>query len=183
MHSGISLSSASHQLRRLEDREFISKLSRGFWANVKHPHFSAYGTTPYLLGAEQGYISFLTALHYHEMISQIPKAIQLASTGHARVLYTKIGNYEFFQLKPELMIKGVAWSDVACPYRMALPEKALFDTLYLATRKGNRFASLPELELPKQFDKKLFFKFCHSTAVMPTIQSAIISRASKYFVR
>jgi hypothetical protein len=49
-------------------------------------------------------------------------------------------------VKPEMMRGGVDWSEGKCPYRIASPEKALLDTLYISTRKGKRFAQLPELD-------------------------------------
>ncbi len=35
--------------------------------------------------------------------------------------------------------------------KLALPEKALFDFLYLSPPRGRLFAALPELELPRGF--------------------------------
>ena len=43
-------------------------------------------------------------------------------------------------------------------YLIASPEKALLDLLYLSSRKGNRFESLPELDLCENFNKKTFWK-------------------------
>jgi len=51
-----------------------------------------------LMGKEQGYVSFLIALHLHGLVSQIPKTIQIATTGHARTLGSPIGRYEFLQI-------------------------------------------------------------------------------------
>lgn len=39
----------------------------------------------------------------------------------------------------------------ASGYWIASPEQALVDTLYLRKTKGERFASLPELTLPRRF--------------------------------
>jgi hypothetical protein len=58
-----------------------------------------------------------------------------------------VGTFEFFQLAPHLMRHGVAWSETRIPYRLATAEKALFDTLYISTKKARRFRALPELEL------------------------------------
>jgi predicted transcriptional regulator of viral defense system len=142
---GLSLSAASHQLKTAARRGEIVRVTRGVWARRDHPHFSPLSCVPWVLGQEQGYVSFLTALHRHGAISQIPSVIQVATTGHSRKLSTPVGRFEFFQLKPEMMLAGVEWSETHVPFRMATPEKALLDTLYLATRKGRRFASLPEL--------------------------------------
>jgi hypothetical protein len=99
-----------------------------------------------LLGNEQGYVSFASALHLHDVIEQIPRAIQVATTGHARKLSTPVGAYEFFHLAPGMMRHGIDWSDTRIPYRLAAPEKALLDVLYISIRRGRRFRSLPEIE-------------------------------------
>jgi len=46
----------------------------------------------YLVGNEQGYVSFLTAMHLHGLISQIPRAYQGATTGRGRILESPIGD-------------------------------------------------------------------------------------------
>jgi hypothetical protein len=38
--------------------------------------------------------------------------------------------------------------------RLARPEKALLDSLYLAPARSRLFAALPEVEIPKGFDRK-----------------------------
>jgi len=143
----ISMSAAAKRLSRLSEKEFLTRVTKGVWANTGHPYFHPLCCVPYLLGKEQGYVSFLTALHLHGVVSQIPKTIQVATTGRARSLNSPVGRYEFFQVKPELMTKGVGWSETRLPYLVADPEKALLDTLYLATRKNRRFARMPELEI------------------------------------
>ena len=143
----ISMSAAAKRLSWLSEKEFLTRVTKGVWANTGHPYFHPLCCVPYLLGKEQGYVSFLTALHLHGVVSQIPKTIQVATTGRARSLNSPVGRYEFFQVKPELMTKGVGWSETRLPYLVADPEKALLDTLYLATRKNRRFARMPELEI------------------------------------
>jgi hypothetical protein len=39
-------------------------------------------------------------------------------------------------------------------FRMATPEKALVDYLYLAPARSGLFRALPELELPRDFSRK-----------------------------
>lgn len=146
--AGISLAAASKRLARLSAvNTTLVQLTRGVWANRAHPYFNVAACVPVLLGGEQGYVSFLSALHLHGALAQIPAATQVATTGHARSLRTPVGTFEFFQLKPEMMRDGIAWRDLPKPYRLATVEKALLDTFYLATRKSRRFAKLPELSL------------------------------------
>lgn len=174
-----SITAASHQLRRLHGRGDIERVTRGLWCNPSHPYFTAMGAVPYLLGQEQGYVSFLTALHRHGVLSQIPKTIQIATTGHSRVLVSPIGSFEFFQIKPAMMKAGINWSDNPhCPYRLASAEKALLDTLYISTRKSRRFVALPEIELADpEFDQAFFKKLLATQISSLRIKNAV---AEKY---
>jgi hypothetical protein len=112
-----------------------------------HPWFHPLVAVPKLLGNEHGYVSFLAALHLHGIIEQIPRAMHVATTGHARTLQTPVGRFEFFHLAPTMMRHGVEWSDTRIPYRIATAEKALLDTFYISLRRGRRFRSLPELDM------------------------------------
>lgn len=146
-YSRVSMSAASKRLLRLADKKLLTRVTKGLWANTSHPHFHPTACVPYLLGKEQGYVSFLTALHLHGLIAQIPKTVQIATTGHARTLDSPVARYEFLQLKPDLMKQGTQWSESHLPYLIATAEKALIDTLYLSTRKNRRFARLPEVDI------------------------------------
>jgi predicted transcriptional regulator of viral defense system len=176
--AGISLAAASKRLARLAaSNESLVQLTRGVWANQAHPHFSALACVPVLLGSEQGYVSFLTALHLHGAISQIPPNVQVATTGHARRAHTPVGTFEFFQLKPEMLVDGVVWSDTAKPYRIATVEKALLDTFYIATRKNRRFAKLPELSLADaKFNKRRYRALFAALALPAPIAAAMARR-------
>jgi predicted transcriptional regulator of viral defense system len=144
--TGVALATASRQLKRFAERGDIVLLTRGIWAQPRHPYFSIYGAVPFLLGNEQGYVSFLTALHRHGVISQIPRVIQVATTGHGRVLSTPIGDFEFFHIDASLMRQGIEPHEGRVSYNLATAEKALLDALHLSTRKGRRFRVFPELE-------------------------------------
>lgn len=175
-YSSISMSAASKRLLRLAEKKLLTRITKGLWANTSHPHFHPLACVPYLLGKEQGYVSFLTALHLHGLVSQIPKSIQIATTGHARMLDSPVGKFEFLQIKPELMKQGIKWSNTHLPYLIATAEKALIDTLYLSTRKNRRFARMPEVEITqtpfrrREFERLLKQLPIHSriSAVMQT---------------
>lgn len=145
--TGVSMASASRHLMRRAHAGPLTRVVRAVWANPQHPHFTRLGVVPHLLRNEQGYVSFLTALQRHGVISQLPHAVFVATTGHARALETPIGAFRFIQLKPNLMELGVAWVGGEAPYAMATAEKALLDCLYVATRRGRAFGHLPEIEL------------------------------------
>ena len=176
-YSSISIPAASKRLLRLADKRLLTRVTKGLWANTSHPHFHPLSCVPYLLGKEQGYVSFLTALHLHGLISQIPKTIQIATTGHARSLNSPVGHYEFLQIKPELMKQGIKWSDTHLPYLIATAEKALIDTLYLSTRKSRRFARLPEVDIRQTaFRKREFERLLDQLPISPRILSVMRAR-------
>jgi predicted transcriptional regulator of viral defense system len=173
---GVSLSSASRRLDRLSERDALTRVTRGVWANTAHPHFHPLACVPYLLGKEQGYVSFLTALHLHGILSQIPRTHQVATTGRPRLLDSPVGRFEFLRIKPDLMSDGVDWSDTHQPFLVASAEKALLDTLYISTRKNRRFSSLPELDLETPFDRRAFERLLNELPYPVRIRSAITSR-------
>lgn len=174
---GSSMSAAAKRLGRLSEKKLLTRVTKGVWANASHPYFHPLSCVPYLLGKEQGYVSFLTALHLHGVISQIPKTIHVATTGRARSLDSSVGHFEFFQIKPELMQRGTAWSDTHLPYLIAGPEKALIDTLYLSTRKNRRFASLPELDMTRPvFNSDEFERLLKQLPIPTRVLSAMRSR-------
>ena len=143
----IAVAAGSRTLTRLARETVVVRITRGVWAQPEHPRFSPYTAVPHLLASEQGYVSFLSAMHRHGLISQIPGSIHVATTGHRRTMDTPVGRYEFLHIKPAMMQAGIAESGTEPPYWMATVEKALLDTLYTGTRRGRRFASLPALDL------------------------------------
>jgi predicted transcriptional regulator of viral defense system len=173
--TGSAPSNVSRDLGSLEEEGMITRIRRGVWAVVHHPDFSAYAVVPYLFsGEERGYVSLLSALNLHGMIDQIPKQVQVVTTRQRAQLRTPVGVYDFHQIQEDLF-SGFA------PYRgmgnfdMATPEKALFDTLYLASRKGRRFSHLPELEIPPSFASSEVEGWIERVAHAP-LRTAIIEK-------
>ena len=173
--TGERLDSASRWLGRLSKRNALSRVTRGVWAQQGHPAFTPYAATGLLLGNEHGYVSFISALHRHGLLSQIPGAIHVATTGHGRALDSPIGRFEFLQLRPSMMAEGIEMSETAPPYAIATAEKALLDTFYITTRRGNRYRRLPELDLA-DFDERTFTELLHRQVTALPIRKAIATR-------
>jgi hypothetical protein len=112
-------------------------------------------------------------MHRHGLLSQIPGSIQVATTGHSRTLTSRIGRFEFIRIRPQMMVEGIETTDP--PYGIATAEKALLDTLYIATRKGRRFARLPELELV-DIKRKQLFALLDALVDSPPIRRSIETR-------
>lgn len=139
---------ASQILRRLADDGIVLQIRRGLWALTRE--VDPYALPEHLTAPYPSYISMWTALYRHGMIDQIPREIYVASLDRSKMIKTPVGNFVIQHLTPGLF-GGFETRDGV---RMATPEKGLFDTVYLAGARGERFARLPELELPSRFADK-----------------------------
>lgn len=98
------------------------------------------------------YVSLQSALFHHGMIEQIPSIIYAVTPARPRRLRTPMGTISYHRMPPELF-KGfefLAGSDA----KIAIPEKALFDLVYLAPGRSRVFSKLPELTIPRRFQWK-----------------------------
>lgn len=149
--TGMSLSSATQGLARLEEKGVIKKMIRGVWATIHDRRFSPLMLIPFLNQPHTNYVSFISALHIYGMISQIPQIITLASTAHTRKIITPSGVFSIHQIDPRFFA-GFDWHE-SHNFLIACPEKAVVDSLYLASRKGRRYSFFPELYFPRNFSR------------------------------
>jgi len=156
--TGSGLAVVSRRLGALAQRGILTRVTRGIWAQPQHPDFSPYAVLPFLLRGTRdkqsqqplGYVSLLSALSLHGVISQIPRSIALVAARQLPTLRTPVATYEFHRMERAL-IGGFEPFGQLRNFDVARAEKALFDTLYFSVRKGRRFAHLPELDLPRTF--------------------------------
>jgi predicted transcriptional regulator of viral defense system len=85
------------------------------------------------------------------MISQVPQVIYAASLSPTKRVETRVGDYSIHRLTPSFF---GGFATVGAGVRLATPEKALLDVLYLTPARSRLFAALPEVEIPSNFDKK-----------------------------
>jgi predicted transcriptional regulator of viral defense system len=142
---GVSTSHASHILDSLQEAGLVLRLRRGLWAI--RPDIDPFVVPPYLTAPFPAYISLWSALAHHGMIEQVPRSIYVASPGRTRRIHTGFGTYSIHHIAPELF-DGFEGSNEQG--YLAIPEKAVFDTVYLLAPRGGEIR-LPELELPKGF--------------------------------
>ncbi|MBU1671283.1 MAG: hypothetical protein KKF41_06065 [Actinobacteria bacterium] len=142
---GVSTSHASHILDSLQEAGLVLRLRRGLWAI--RMDIDPYIVPPYLTAPFPAYTSFWSALARHGMIEQVPRSIYVASPGRTRRINTSVGTYSIHHIAPELF-DGFEGSNEQG--YLAIPEKAVFDTVYLLAPRGGEIR-LPELELPKVF--------------------------------
>jgi predicted transcriptional regulator of viral defense system len=175
---GVAPAVVSRTLGQLERAHHVTRVVRGVWAVSKHPRFSPYIVVPYLVDADperaKCYVSFVSALSLHGMISQIPGAIHVAVQQQRRPLLTSVGQYRFHQIDRPLF-DGHEAGDAYGRFHVANPTKALFDTLYVAAGRGRRFAHLPEVELPKSVTDVAMQRWI-SRITSPIVSSAVNAR-------
>jgi predicted transcriptional regulator of viral defense system len=148
---GVSVEAASHALRRLASSGLLTPIRRALWGLGPEPDPLALGE--YVTAPYPSYLSLQTALYQHGMIAQIPSMIYLVSLARAARIETELATYSVHHVRPE--IYGGFEVQAKSGLKLALPEKALIDFLYLSPTRGRLFAALPELELPRGFRPSL----------------------------
>ena len=143
----------TQSLNFLSRQGVVKKLYRGVWMEITQRTISPYVLLPHLFKSGRVYVSFLSALHLHGIIEQIPQVITLASLSHTRKIKTGIGSYIAHKISPGFFF-GFDWYKNSENFLIAEPEKALADCLYLFTRKKKQYGFFPELHLKKPFNKE-----------------------------
>ena len=151
--SGKSLSVVTQSLNNLVREGAVKKIFRGVWMQEGNEAVSPYAVIPYLFPRHRAYISFISALHLHGIIEQIPQVTTLASTDHSRIIRTKAGVFYTHHIAPSFFT-GFGWYKGDASFLIAEPEKALVDSLYLSAYKKRRFGHFPELHFSNSFSFK-----------------------------
>jgi predicted transcriptional regulator of viral defense system len=143
----VTPANATMILRRLERSGFLTHLARGRWGIAGA--VSRFALPELLSAPDPAYVSLQSALFQHGLIEQVPAVIYAITLGRTRRVRNPIGTVSFHHVPPELFTGfDISPGDGA---KIATPEKALFDILYLAPARSRLFARLPELDLPRSF--------------------------------
>lgn len=102
----------------------------------------------YLTAPFPAYVSLQSALYLHGMISQVPSVTYAVSLARTRRFTTPLGTVSIHHVQPPFFF---GFEDAGHGGRLATPEKALVDFLYLAPARSQLFRALPELEWPRRF--------------------------------
>ena len=146
----VEKSHASKLLERLAQHGHILRLKRGLWTLADN--FDPLELVPHMTAPFPSYVSLQSALYYHDMISQIPEVIYCVSLARTRVYKTPVATISVHHIPGSFFFGYEEKGERRV--RMALPEKALLDILYLSQARSRLFAALPEIELPRQFRVK-----------------------------
>jgi predicted transcriptional regulator of viral defense system len=151
--SGKSRPTVTQCLTRLAEQDLLIKIYRGVWAEAGQKPLSPFEIIPYLFPRQRVYVSFISALHLHGIVEQIPQVVTLASLSHTKTLRTKAGAFSVHQISPTFF-DGFNWYKAEGSFLIAEPEKALIDSLYLSSRRKKQFGHFPELHFPVTFSFK-----------------------------
>ncbi|OGK24244.1 hypothetical protein A3A46_01595 [Candidatus Roizmanbacteria bacterium RIFCSPLOWO2_01_FULL_37_13] len=105
---------------------------------------------------ENSYVSLESALSFHGMITEIPYEITSVTIKKTKKYKTEYGIFSYRKIKIDLFFGFKLISGDNYLYRMATPEKALFDFIYLnqkEIRTPNYFREM-RLTFPKNFSWK-----------------------------
>lgn len=148
---GESRPAAAMTLVRAAKKGLIGRVGN-LWINLMDP--------PELLEValalpSPSYLSFESALYRQGLLSQSPRGeLTLATAGRSRLLRTPLGSIRMIHLKPSLFF-GFDGN------RIAFPEKAWLDLLYLRGRRGRTGLATEEFYL-EGLDRKRLIKFARS---------------------
>ena len=145
---GMTSSHASRVLERLADAGQVVRLKRGVWGISER--LDQLQVPEHLTAPQACYISLQSALFFHEMISQIPNVVYAVSPARTRRWETPLATVSVHHVDPSFFYGFETVNNGKV--KMATPEKALLDCLYLSPAKSRLFASLPELHLEGVFD-------------------------------
>ena len=139
---------ASLSLARLADAGHLVRLRQGLWAlpnRVDHLALPEYLTAPL-----PSYVSLQSALYLHGIISQMPATTYAVSLARTKRIVTPLGAVSLHHVQPSFFFGFV--DSGALGGRLATPEKALVDFLYLTQARSLLFRALPEIGWPKGFN-------------------------------
>lgn len=149
-HLDLPGSTVSMMLTRLASAGHLVRIRRGLWAIPGQ--VTALQLTRYLTAPFPSYVSLQSALFHHGLVSQIPDVVYVISPARTRRDATPLGTFSIHHVQPAFFFGYTVLGDGVT--RMASPEKALVDFLYLSPARSKLFRSLPELELPRGFRVK-----------------------------
>ena len=122
----ISVPAAAMLLIRAEKKDLVFRV-KNLWINkLNQPSLQEIAFALY----SPSYMSLESALFYHQCLSQSPKGrITLITSGRPQKIWTPVGNIQYFHV-----IKRLFYGFDA--HRMAYPEKAWLDLIYLRGLQG-----------------------------------------------
>ena len=92
--------SANKMLGRLATKGVVKPLARGLWALGRD--LDPKVLSRHLAAPSPSYVSLLSALRFHGMISQIPRSTYVMTLGRPQEVETSMGDFSFHTMAPEV---------------------------------------------------------------------------------
>jgi predicted transcriptional regulator of viral defense system len=138
---------ASQLMGRLMSSKHVVRLARGLWA--LRDGVDPLALPGYLTAPLPSYVSLYSALYHHGMLSQIPAVTYAVSLARTRRFETPLGTVSIHHIGPSFFFGFETLTTSGA--KLASPEKAFLDFLYLGPAKTKLFRVVPELEIPPSF--------------------------------
>ena len=110
-------------------KKWLKRIIRGVYKLAESKIEDEFLVASYL--NENSYVSLESALSYYGMITEIPYEITSVTTKKTKKYKTEYGIFSYRKIKINLFFGFKLISGDNYLYRMATPEKALFDFIYL----------------------------------------------------
>ena len=146
---GVSVDAANKMLSRFEREGLARHVRHGLWWTGRG-NVDPYALPEYLTAPYPSYVSLLSALHLHGAIEQIPQAVYAVTLARTQRVATPAGTVSLHHIAPSLF---AGFEVAASGLKLASVEKAMFDVAYLSQSSIRLFSELPELSLPRSFDR------------------------------
>ncbi len=140
-------SAASKMLGRFAEAGHLFRLSHGRWCVPGR--VEPFALPECLTAPIPAYVSLYSALFHHGMIEQIPSVVYAVTLGRAQRRTTPLGVVQLHHVGPSFFFGYDTHGRNGI--KIAVPEKALMDVLYLGAGHAKGVGALPELELPQGF--------------------------------
>src|SRR4030042_5079078 len=132
---GIGSAHASKLLARLAASGHLARLGGGRWGFKDR--IDLFALPEYLTSPYPSYVSLQSALYHHGMISQIPSVLYAVSLARTRTYKTDMGTVSVHHVDPSMFFGYRSMPRGAG--KLATPEKALIDLLYLSPARTRLF--------------------------------------------
>lgn len=132
VETALTVHTLARGLNRADALELAVPLKRGVWASLLADRPHPYEPVPYLRSPWPAYVSLYSALSAHGVLEETPKTVFAVTAGPSLKLSTPLADYSFHHLPERFMWGFETRRTERAVYPLALPEKALLDTLYLA---------------------------------------------------
>ena len=122
----------SNALTRWQQKEYLEKIRNGYYRFPEHPTIDAnylFFTANHIY--RPSYVSLFSALRWYDFIPEGVFTVTSVGTRKTKVFSTPLGHFSFKKIKRELFFGYTLQSFNAYHIKMASPEKAILDVLYL----------------------------------------------------